>query len=744
MSVHKREQLMKKLEYHLRTTSRQLIKIDTEEEALQYLTDAFCSELHSDFVAVILKDRNKYTLRSWSGNLSAIPKSFPISIHECSPMLLVESVRHDNAESPDVCKLARILKQENVKTWFTLPLKDDGEQFGFCIVGFLSYIPLLDMKVSFEEFGKDMAVAMAVARQKEAQLKKMEGIEWISQNLSLDAPLEKHISEFTIRAGMGTNASFACIYLFNEKKNCFALQSPYYGRLELPSQIMIRDNYVLKDHFPFFETPGGQQLTVPLVIDLKTIGVIHIEDKMEGFFNEDDLAVLDMLSKHIAAILENARLYNSEKEHKQRLHFLLDYQQALVKETVEVDNFDGITSMLGNLFKGSVILFNRFMQPISSNLHKAEFDMEFLDDLPEMAREKYSRKKGDGVFVVENPDQPEQYFSFWLILGGGSLLGYLAISRLGREMDEFDRLTVDLARNICSIQFIKQKLVFDTKEQVKDGFIGKLLMEKIEDKESILQYANLFYWDLYRCHRIAVLSIVLNKEEISRINLLEQQAKKAVVWDTVKSRLADFDNSILTASHNEEYILIVPVEKEGTNPRSYWDFLYGQIRNWTNDASLACEILMGVGGTTQELEDYYTSYQQAIQTLAIVNSRFRESGLSLFDELGSYAILHHLEESSMIDLFVKRQIGPLLIYSEGKTIDLYNTLYVFLQNNGNVKSTAEELYIHRSSLLYRLEKIESLLRVDLNDAEVRFNLMMALKLYEMHWKSNRTYSGQQT
>ena len=57
---------------------------------------------------------------------------------------------------------------------------------------------------------------------------------------------------------------------------------------------------------------------------------------------------------------------------------------------------------------------------------------------------------------------------------------------------------------------------------------------------------------------------------------------------------------------------------------------------------------------------------------------------------------------------------------------------MFLQNNGNVKSAAEELFIHRSSLLYRLEKIESLISVDLNHAEVRFNLMMALKLYDMH------------
>ena len=70
--------------------------------------------------------------------------------------------------------------------------------------------------------------------------------------------------------------------------------------------------------------------------------------------------------------------------------------------------------------------------------------------------------------------------------------------RSNGRMDEFDQLTVDLARNICSIQFIKQKLVLDTKEQMKDSFVSKLLTEKIEDRESILQYANLYQWNLLK------------------------------------------------------------------------------------------------------------------------------------------------------------------------------------------------------------------------------------------------------
>ncbi|MDM5463030.1 helix-turn-helix domain-containing protein [Bacillus cereus] len=729
MSSNKRERLMKRIEYHLRNTSRQLIKIDTEEEALQYLTHSFCSELHCDFVAVIFNEGGQFLPKAWSGSLTSLASAFPLHADECSSKLQYQSITDQTADLPEVCLLSETLQSAGAETWFTVPLKDDIQHFGFCIVAFLSHVPLLDMEISFEEFGKDIAVAIAVARQKELQLKKIEGFGWISKNLSLDVPLEKHVYEVTSKAGIETNAGFSCVYLYNEAENCFVLQPPSYGEMRRPYKIMVEDKYVLKEHFPFFETIGGEQFTAPIVIDMKPIGVLHVEKKCEGVFTEADAKSLEMIANHLATILDNARLYNGEKEHKQRLHLLLDYQQALLKETVDDNNFEGITTMLGSLFQDTVFIFDRFMQPIAFNDENGGRIAEHLSDL---AREERKQQRITDTFHINDPNNSENCFSFWIINGGGNFLGYLAVRRTSGGMDEFDQLTVDLARNICSIQFIKQKLVLDTKEQMKDSFISKLLIEKIEDRDNILQYANLYQWNLFKQHRVAVLSISLDEKELKKGNLLEQQAKKSLIWDLIKTRLPELGTGIFAVSHNDEQILIVPIDEQKKESDIFWETVFYSIQKWINSSPIGCRILLGIGGITKHLEDYYISYQQAIQALNILDSRFRKKGYALFEDLGSYAILHHLNHSTAVDLFIKKQIGPLLEYSEGKNIDLYNTLHVFLQNNGNVKSAAKELFIHRSSLLYRLEKIESLISVDLNHAEVRFNLMMALKLYDMH------------
>ncbi|MCM3412779.1 helix-turn-helix domain-containing protein [Metabacillus litoralis] len=726
MSNSKREVLMKKVEHHLRTTSRQLIKINTEDEVLQYLADSFRSELYCDFVGVVLSEGDSFIPKAWSGNIPSILRHFPLLAANCSSKLLRQSLTYKASATNNSCRLTEILKEENVKTWFTVPLNDDIHHFGFCIVGFLSYVPLLEMESHFEEFGKDMAVALSVARQKENQLKKLEGIEWISKNQSLDSSLDQHFSEVTYRAGKSTNADFACMYIYNEKENCFDLQRPVYGEMEYLDRMMIEDNYALKEYFPFLEVTGCAQMTVPLLIDLKPIGVLHVQNKYERPFTEEDLKILEMLSTHVATLLENARLYKSEKDNKNRLHYLLDFQQSLVKKTVEDDDFEGITLKLSDLFQETVILYDRFMRPIAFNFRNSDNDYNLPDNIALQANMLRQNLKKQEKFTVVHPDRDDCVFSFWVINGGGNLLGYLSVCNTASEMNEFDQLTVEMARNICSIQFIKQKLVLDTKEQVKDSFISKLLVEKIEDQESIIQYANLFQWDIFKYHRVAVLTISIDEDD-----LLEQQAKKVLIWDAIKSHLAKFDSRILTVSHDENYILLLPVDDD-VQSKKYWKNLYDNIERWSLEVFSGCKILLGIGTSTSNMKDYYVSYQQALLALNVMNIRMKHISFSLYEDLGAYTILHHLDQSNAVNLFIKSQLDPLLTYTENKNIDLYHTLYVFLQNNGNIKSTSDELFIHRSSLLYRLEKIESLLNIDLNDAEIRFNLMMAFKLHDMH------------
>lgn len=125
----------------------------------------------------------------------------------------------------------------------------------------------------------------------------------------------------------------------------------------------------------------------------------------------------------------------------------------------------------------------------------------------------------------------------WPINHGGDLLGHLAIHLNQNHMDDFFKLSVNIARNIFYLQFIKQKLVFDTKEQVKDGFINKLLVHNLINEEEIIQYANVFNWNLFLPHRISVLSFNFGNKVESENGIIEFQEKKTLLFNRVRSGL---------------------------------------------------------------------------------------------------------------------------------------------------------------------------------------------------------------
>src|SRR5699024_3929913 len=278
-------------------------------------------------------------------------------------------------------------------------------------------------------------------------------------------------------------------------------------------------------------------LTMPIVIDLKVIGVLHIERNSSATaFTLSDHRMLRLIADYIAVLQENRQLYINEKEQRERLQLLLDYQQALVQQTVLDDGFKGITAILSEIFKCSVILLDRFSHPISTYI--VEEDKERLADL------SFERQEEN---ILDKLDEIEFVYCSWPLRGVNSRLGYLLLGVDRMSLDDFALLSVNVARNISSIQFIKQKLVFDANEQAKEALMAKLLIDKIVDKPSIIQYANLFQWDIFQGHRVTSLIIEISEGEKKQLNLLDIQMQKQFVWDHIMERLFRKYKGILTA-----------------------------------------------------------------------------------------------------------------------------------------------------------------------------------------------------
>ena len=88
-----------------------------------------------------------------------------------------------------------------------------------------------------------------------------------------------------------------------------------------------------------------------------------------------------------------------------------------------------------------------------------------------------------------------------------------------------------------------------------------------------------------------------------------------------------------------------------------------------------------------------------------------------FEDLGVYRLLFHVTDPAELRGFIDQVLGPLIEYDQRHNADFVRTLATFLAHNGNLQATARELSLHVNSVAYRLQRIQSIAGLDLEQAK---------------------------
>jgi DNA-binding PucR family transcriptional regulator len=88
-------------------------------------------------------------------------------------------------------------------------------------------------------------------------------------------------------------------------------------------------------------------------------------------------------------------------------------------------------------------------------------------------------------------------------------------------------------------------------------------------------------------------------------------------------------------------------------------------------------------------------------------------------------LLRDLAEDAVLEPF-RTLIEPLREYDRMRRSDLVLTLKTYYSAGGNASEAADRLFLHRNSMLYRLERIQKLTGLDLRDDRVALALQLGL------------------
>jgi DNA-binding PucR family transcriptional regulator len=139
------------------------------------------------------------------------------------------------------------------------------------------------------------------------------------------------------------------------------------------------------------------------------------------------------------------------------------------------------------------------------------------------------------------------------------------------------------------------------------------------------------------------------------------------------------------------------------------------------------QVTIGASRRAGDPVDLYRAGNEA--RLAVNVGEAERRGLLAFEDTGAYRLLLPAmsEDPSELQRFYAETIEPLAAYDEQYETDLVATIEAYLENDGNVAATAKQLFTHRHTIRYRLERARELCGHDVSATTGREKLGLGLK-----------------
>ena len=203
--------------------------------------------------------------------------------------------------------------------------------------------------------------------------------------------------------------------------------------------------------------------------------------------------------------------------------------------------------------------------------------------------------------------------------------------------------------------------------------------------------------------------------------IIEVSGKKdGAVIETVKNLFASTTRDFITEVDEKSVILVKDVRDMGSE-KELESLAEMIVDNLQTEAMV--RVRVSYGNRVDLLQDIARSYQEAKMALEVGNIFYVEEHTISYAKLGIGRLIYQIP-ISLCEMFLREVFGDKIpdIFDEETTI----TINKFFENNLNISETARQLYVHRNTLVYRLERIEKALGLDIRTFEDAMLFKIAL------------------
>lgn len=309
--------------------------------------------------------------------------------------------------------------------------------------------------------------------------------------------------------------------------------------------------------------------------------------------------------------------------------------------------------------------------------------------------------------------------------------GSLAIQ--GANFSDLDKVAISQICNALSITILSHISISQQQERLRTDFVRDLLSGHCQENDVLLR-GNTLQCDI--THITGV--IMLEMQKIVSENHLADQffALQGSMYEQVRNELSSLSpDSICANFSGVVVILYVENHIEQQNAVQTARFLQRSLQE-----SLSRDIIVGIGLPCKTFYDIPNSYNTAQMALCIANSTLVPLHFAVAEDVPAYIALLNsctikpLEISNIVDHLLK----PIREYDKRHNAELERTFRLLLEMDMDYAQIAEELFLHKNTVLQRKQKIISLYRDDPFGLPMRRQFELAFLMESFYLNFQRT------
>lgn len=423
----------------------------------------------------------------------------------------------------------------------------------------------------------------------------------------------------------------------------------------------------------------------------------------------------------------------------------LDIHQAFFKISLQGGGVSKISKALSEMISNPVILMDKFFNIINwsdieenpyplkdylgNDSNNTIIDTKYINSLPpefELLQKPLARQLDIGDNTIDTVIAPVYIQNIHY--------GYILVWKTVKDLSDIDYIALEHSTMSFALERIRNNEIERTKNRIRRDFLDELLMGKITDMENLKYLCDIHRININLSYAPVVFSLVFHGHE--EYDLIEKKRYEDVKVLEVLNFLDNFGNNkpyvIHCLSIHGQIIVLIGFRKEAFDGgiQSIKSLCYEIVEEAESNLD-GITIHAGIGGTSKNLMDLHHYFNQALEALRLVRKGPSQKKICHFDD---FVVHNFLEENiSNIDMrkFFENTLGELYKYDKENGTELILTLEAWIENNLNIAKTSRYLYAHRNTVLYRIDKISSILNSDLKDANELLKYQLALKIYRL-------------